>query len=95
MKYFIEIYYSSFTRNTIYSRIPKDVCFLKAALKETDKCFYLKTKAVVIFDFKNGANKTYRNFQRLDFIEDRDKIDELIGRENTIQTSLKLIPATI
>ena len=78
---FIEVYYSSFTRNTIYSRTPKDVCFLKAALRETEKCFYLKTKAVVIFDWRKGANETYLNFQRLDFIEDRDKIDELIGRE--------------
>ena len=90
MKYFIEIYYSSFTRNTIYSKTPKDVCFLEDALKATSKCFYLKTKAVVIFDWRKGSNETYRNYQRLDFIKDRDKINELIGRGEVHQQVLEL-----
>ena len=87
--HFIEIYYSSFSRNTIYSK-PKDVHFLSDALKETRSCFYLKTKAVVIFNWRRGPNETYLNFQRLDFVRDRDKIDELIRKGTVKQQVLEL-----
>ena len=76
--HFSEIYYSSFSRNTLYSKTPKDVRFLADALNETKACFYLRTKAVVIFVWKKRHNETYLNFQRLDFVKDRGKIDELI-----------------
>ena len=87
--HFLEIYYSSFSRNTIYSK-PKDVRFLADALNETRACFYLRTKAVVIFVWKKGHNETYLNFQRLDFVKDRDKIDELIRKGTVKQQVLEL-----
>ena len=88
--HFSEIYYSSFSRNTLYSKTPKDVRFLADALKETKTCFYLRTKAVIIFVWKKGHNETYLNFKRLDFVRDRDKIDELIRKGTVKQQVLEL-----
>ena len=87
--HFSEIYYSSFSRHTSYSKTPKDIRELAKVLKDTESR-YLKTIAIVIFYWREGLHETYLNFQRLDFIKDKDKIDELIGRREVLQQVLEL-----
>ena len=90
MKYFIEIYYSSFSGKTTYSK-PKDIRYLAKTLALTEWAgTYLKTIAIVTFRWKQEPHETYRDFHRLDFIKDRDKINELIGRGEVHQQVLEL-----
>ena len=79
--FFKEIYYSSFTQNTIYSKTPKDIKELARVLKETKEADpLLRTIAIVIFRWKESPNETYINFKRLDFKKDLKEIEEIIDR---------------
>ena len=88
---FIEIYYSSFSRNTLYSKTPENIKELSRVLKETkDAGPILKTIAIVTFTIKRSMPEACLHFKRLNFELDKDKINELIGRGEVMQQVLEL-----
>ena len=75
----------------MYSKLPEDIEELSRVLADTKRAdLLLRTIAIVIFRWREKPHETYRNFQRLDFIKDRDKINELIGRGEVHQQVLEL-----
>ena len=88
---FIEIYYSSFSRNTLYSKKPEKIKELARVLKETENAGpILKTIAIVTFTIKRSMPEACFHFKRLDFKSDKDKIDKLIRKSAIRQQVLEL-----